>query len=502
VDFAEDKNAQYQTAGLKLLDAFKQEKMLNAMKAHGDVRPALELMRQKFEESITNPHAKSIFKNNSQRSMRLIQEGADRHFEAEENTYHKFSYEQGQASDTRMIAANPAGAAEKLESMRVRAMGYVQGADDETVKQFAAAAQARGADALMRKLTKPGAALEPAKEAFAKFGHLLGAREQADVQEVIGKKEAIIKGEQTVQDIKNENTNPHARINEDKFNLAYESVPIDAPFGEVQRAAMTRAHAREEAMYRTYGASQAQELKAEGVAGSNSLKMQELESTHPDLALGLKKMWTQEAHAAQGRTEHATKVAQDKAYQSELWHVTHMTSEEARADSKDLLDARMNGKANSTHINTLEKLLAERQKPATSFATLNKISGAFSKDARMEVHTALMEYQAAHPDAPEKELQDYANHQKDIIPTGETTLGFITHTAARWQVNARARTAGGVRTPAASPVQDPSSVDDKRVRVFDSKDQIGWLPEGTSDADLTKEGYRRAYKRDPSRGIY
>src|SRR5712664_4131795 len=78
---AQEMETKFQTAALKLRDQYRNLYNMDAISSHEEISKKLEEARNQIEGEVHSKYGASIYRNNTLRNMRLVQESIDNHFE-------------------------------------------------------------------------------------------------------------------------------------------------------------------------------------------------------------------------------------------------------------------------------------------------------------------------------------------------------------------------------------------------------------------------------------
>lgn len=300
---AQDKETEFQKRALEIRDQYKTLFNMDAIAAHGKATKALEQARADAEAGISTKSALGLFKNNSLRNMRLIQESMDSHFEQQNKQYQFSSYKQGQDADARGVAAfaadgNLGASSEKIEEMQQKARKFAEthGLDADAAEEFATA---KGAHALIK--TMLDAKSPSSKAAYEKWGDKLEPSFQAAAQKTIAAQGVVQDGETLLAGLprvdSDNKVNAKGAIYNDAFRMKIGELPADEHGGAVRSYVEAKkakldadfAAAGRQMEDRIYRLGQGRGPHGEFAVPEESSEWHEFEALYPKIANSLRK---------------------------------------------------------------------------------------------------------------------------------------------------------------------------------------------------------------------
>lgn len=429
---AQDKETEFQKKALEIRDQYKTLFNMDAIAAHGKATKALEQARTDAEAGITTKSALGLFKNNSLRNMRLIQESMDSHFEQQNKQYQFSSYKQGQDADARGVAAfaadgNLGASSEKIEEMQQKARKFAEthGLDADAAEEFATA---KGAHALIK--TMLDAKSSSAKAAYDQWGDKLEPSFQAAAQKTIAAQGVVQDGETLLAGLprvdSDNKVNAKGAIYDDAFRMKIGELPADEHGGAVRSYAEAKkakldadfAASGRQMEDRIYRLGQGRGPHGEFAVPEESSEWQEFQALHPKLANSLRK----ESHSNLRRA--TTEGRADAAYANkEAFGREAETLYETPADQLKLMtpadvasNVRQSG-GREQAIGRAQALLAKLQGgktsdhvgkeiPSVARDVLGTVNSKFARVNRWQAIEYLDALHSAHPDWTRAQLGD------------------------------------------------------------------------------------------------
>lgn len=429
---AQDKETQFQEKALQIRDEYKTRFNMDAVNGHGAASAALKQARADAEAGLTTKSALGLFKNNSLRNMRLIQESMDSHFEQQNRQYQFSSHKQGQDADARSVAAfaadgNLSSSSEKIEEMQQKARKFAEthGLDADAAEDLATA---KGAHALIK--TMLDAKSPSAKAAYEKWGDKLEPSFQAAAQKTLAAQSVVQDGETLLAGLprvdSDNKVNAKGAIYDDAFRMKIGELPADEHGGAV-RSYVEAKKAKLDADFaasgrqmedRIYRLGQGRGPHGEFSAPQESSEWHEFQALYPKLANtlvkeshgNLRRATTEgRADAAYANKEAFGRVA-ESLYESPSDQLKLMTpadvasqvrqsggGEQAIGRAQALL-AKMQGSKTSDHVG--------KEIPSVARDVLSTVNAKFARVNRWQAVEYLDALHSTHPDWTRAQLGD------------------------------------------------------------------------------------------------
>lgn len=429
---AQDKETEFQKKALEIRDQYKTLFNMDAIKAHSKAAKALEQARADAEAGITTKSALGLFKNNSLRNMRLIQESMDSHFEQQNKQYQFSSHKQGQDADARDVAAfaadgNLKASSEKIEEMQQKARKFAEthGLDADAAEEFATT---KGAHALIK--TMLDAKSPSAKAAYDQWGDKLEPSFQAAAQKTIAAQSVVQDGETLLAGLPrvdaDHKVNAKGAIFDDAFRMKIGELPADE-HGAAVRSYVEAKKAKIDVDFaasgrqmedRVYRLGQGRGPHGEFAVPEESSEWQEFQALHPKLAktlaqesrTNLRRATTEgRADAAYNGKEAFGRVA-ESLYETPSDQLKLMTPADVASQVRQsggrpqdveraqALLAKMQGSKASDHVG--------KEIPSVARDVLGTVNAKFARVNRWQAIEYLDALHSAHPDWTRAQLGD------------------------------------------------------------------------------------------------
>lgn len=429
---AQDKETQFQEKALQIRDQYKTLFNMDAISAHGKATEALKQARADAEGGLTSKTSLGLFRNNSLRNMRLIQESMDSHFEQQNKQYQFSSYKQGQDADARDVAAlaadgNLKTSSVKIEEMQQKARKFAEthGLDADAAEEFAAT---KGAHSLIK--TMLDAKSPSAKAAYDQWGDKLEPSFQAAAQKTIAAQGVVQDGEALLAGLPrvdaDHKVNAKGAIYDDAFRMKLSELPADE-HGAAVRTYVESKKAKLDADFaaagrqmedRMYRLGQGRGPHGEFAVPEESSEWHEFEALYPKIANSLRKesrgnlrRATTEgrADAAYNGKEAFGRVA-ESLYESPSDQLKLMTPADVASQVRQsggraqdveraqALLAKMQGSKTSDHVG--------KEIPSVARDVLGTVNAKFARVNRWQAIEYLDALHGAHPDWTRAQLGD------------------------------------------------------------------------------------------------